>query len=634
VASVIPAFNQTRIGLTKIKPLLGCRMGVIGVDAAGRILTVDASSAALLPWSASCIGQDWRWLFPQVESPALEFATAHPGKPIPIDVRVGDRNLRIRVHETEVGVLLIWHDRSDLSVPDRLAKAADRKANRTRYFAVRVGPGNVFTYDGFDSGCERATGLHTADTRGRTPHEILSRDLANRTIERYAHCVRSGNVIRYEDVLPMQRGNRRWKTTLVPVRDPDTGRIHRLVGRARDITDHAPAATGVEYLPGTLRSILNALTTQVLVLDSNGTVFALNAAWQANGATGLTPGTNYLAACDAGNAGHPASAELADRLRELLQGAPDEVRIDYPSGQRWFQLRATMLDISDGRFLVLVCEDVTEVRRCSEVLRQLPRKLIRIRDEERRKISRELHDSTAQNLVGASLATERVMRLGIKLPRKATEALNDARGLILLSLREIRTLSYLLHPPLLDDAGLAHALAWYVDGVARRGDLKLGFKVGHDIARRPFPREVEIALFRIAQEAIGNAHRHAGGTRIDVELALTLAEYGDAVVLTVADDGVGPSCAVMRALASSSCSQKALGVGLAGMRERLDELGGRLTVQPGITGGTVLRAVVPLLPASATSGLIMPRPIAITATMPWQSGWETGHESESTQIGR
>ena len=180
--------------------------------------------------------------------------------------------------------------------------------------------------------------------------------------------------------------------------------------------------------------------------------------------------------------------------------------------------------------------------------------------------------------------------------------LKDARGLIQLSLREIRTLSYLLHPPLLDEAGLAHALGWFIDGIARRGDVRLNLKIGNTLSQHAFPREVETALFRIAQEAIGNAHRHAGGNRIDVDLQLVRGECGDEVLLTVVDDGVGPSCAVMHALASSSCSQKALGVGLAGIRERLDELGGRLIIQPGKNGGTLLRAAVPLMPTPPPDG--------------------------------
>ncbi|WP_216856415.1 sensor histidine kinase [Acidisphaera sp. S103] len=446
----------------------------------------------------------------------------------------------------------------------------------------------------------------------------MTGDFANRVTEHYANCAGSGDALHYEEVLPVPREIRRLKSTLASVRQPDTGRIHRSIGRTHNVTERHPPAMGVVNVPGTLQSILNALAAQVLVLDSNGAVFAMNAAWQANATPTLPIGTNYLAACDAGNAGNPVSDETANGLRELFRGARDEFRIDYPLGQCWFQLRATMLDISDGRFLMLVCEDVTKVRRCSEVLRQLPRKLIRIRDEERRKISRELHDSTAQNLVGASLATERAMRLGTKLPRKAAEALRDALGLIQLSLREIRTLSYLLHPPLLDDAGLAHALGWYVDCVARRGDVMLDLKIGHDISRRLFPREVEMALFRVAQEAIGNAHRHAGGSRIDVDLQLMPGECGEEIVLTVVDNGVGPSCAVMRAVASSTCNQRALGVGLAGLRERLDELGGRLTVQPGQNGGTLLRAVVPLTPAAMTAGSMTPqspvrRPIITTA---------------------
>ena len=415
MAGVKPAFDQTRVGLTNIEPIRARQMGVIGVDSAGRVVSIDAASAGLVSWSASCIGQNWRQMFPGIESPALEFAAARRGTSRAVDVSVGDRSLRIWVHEAGDGILLVWHDRGHRSASAPPGKAADR----TRYFAVRVGPGNVFTYDGFESGYERATGLRTEDTHGRTPHQLMDRNLANRVTERYASCVKSGDVIHYEEVLPMPRGIQRWKITLIPVWDPETERIHRLVGRARVIPDCQPAATGVGNLPGTLQSILNALSTQVLVLDSKGMVFAMNAAWQANATTALSLGTNYLVVSDTGDAGNPVSGEIVDGLRELLRGARDEFRVDYPLGQRWFQLRARMLDVSDDRFLVLVCEDVTEVRRCNEVLRQLPRKLIRIRDEERRKISRELHDSTAQNLVGASLATERAMRLGTKLPRKA-----------------------------------------------------------------------------------------------------------------------------------------------------------------------------------------------------------------------
>ncbi|MGA8909335.1 MAG: ATP-binding protein [Acidobacteriaceae bacterium] len=556
-------------------------------------------------------------MFQGIESPALEFATAHRGATRAVDVQIGNRSLRIRVHKAEDGILLVWHDRCDPSASTQSGKAVDRKADRARYFTIRVGPGNVFTYDCFDPSYERVTGLRTEDTRGRTPHQIMNRNLADRVTECYASCVGSGKMVRYEEVLSTPRGTQRWKITLIPIWDPETGRVNRLVGRALDITKRQPAGTTVGNLPQTLQSILNALATQALVLDSQGMVFAMNTAWRANAAITLPMGTNYLAACDAGNACNPVSGEVAGGLRKLLRGVRDEFRVDYPFGQRWFQLCARMLDVSEGRFLMLICEDVTEVRRCSEVLRQLPRKLVRVRDEERRKISRELHDSTAQNLVGASLATERAMRQGSKLSRTAVEALQDARGLIQLSLQEIRTLSYLLHPPLLDEEGLAHALECYIEGIARRGDIRLDVKIGHNLCQCPLPREVETALLRIAQEAIGNAHRHARGSSIGVDLQLVRGECGDEVTLTVADDGVGPSCAVMRALASSSYSQKALGVGLAGIRERLDELGGRLTVQPGEAGGTVLRAVVPLMPPPIASGLILPRPMTVTSTMSW-----------------
>jgi signal transduction histidine kinase len=144
--------------------------------------------------------------------------------------------------------------------------------------------------------------------------------------------------------------------------------------------------------------------------------------------------------------------------------------------------------------------------------------------------------------------------------------------------------SYVLHPPLLDELGLAAAIADYVEGFSRRSGVKVSLDAPPDLAR--FPDEVEMTLFRVVQESLGNIHRHAGTSAARVGLAADAEQ----VVLEVSDQGRGMSADTMRAIENGRGSP---GVGIAGMRERLRLVGGRLEVESG-EGGTTIRAIVPL----------------------------------------
>src|SRR5262249_43170155 len=149
-------------------------------------------------------------------------------------------------------------------------------------------------------------------------------------------------------------------------------------------------------------------------------------------------------------------------------------------------------------------------------LRRLTGRLLHLQDEERRRIARELHDSTAQNLLGAMLGIGQALRLAPRLKRTAQAALAESRALIEQSQREIRTVSYLLHPPMLDEAGLPAALRWFSEGFAKLTDIKICLHIAPDIDR--LPAASEQALFRIAQEALTNVHRHSGASKVDLSL--------------------------------------------------------------------------------------------------------------------
>jgi signal transduction histidine kinase len=164
------------------------------------------------------------------------------------------------------------------------------------------------------------------------------------------------------------------------------------------------------------------------------------------------------------------------------------------------------------------------------------------------------------------------------LPAPAQEALHEAGALAQECMRQARTLSYLLHPPLLDEAGLYSALRWYVDGFARRSGIDTELHMPSDIGR--LSQEVETTVFRIVQECLTNIHRHSGSPTAKVRIARTSKD----VVLEVQDEGHGmPDTALGRTLNSGPT----LGVGIAGIRERVQELGGHLEINSQNRGTTI-----------------------------------------------
>lgn len=209
---------------------------------------------------------------------------------------------------------------------------------------------------------------------------------------------------------------------------------------------------------------------------------------------------------------------------------------------------------------------------------RLSARLLQLRDEERRKFSRELHDSIGQYLAAAKMTLQTIAKEHEDDHRYA-----ECVGLLDQSIRETRTISHLLHPPGLDEIGFSSAATQYAEGFAQRSGLQLDIKISEPSKR--LPREVEIALFRVLQEALTNIHRHSKSESAE----LLFESDSSTVALTVRDHGVGIPPDVLERFRSSSTS----GVGLAGMRERIRELGGTFDVQS--TGdGTSVRVVVPI----------------------------------------
>jgi len=289
----------------------------------------------------------------------------------------------------------------------------------------------------------------------------------------------------------------------------------------------------------------------------------------------------------------PATAELISMLAFLLASsvvvATGEVCRRY--NQR---LREAQSELE-----VKVQERTVELATANKSLRDFSARLLQLQDDERRRIARELHDSVGQLLAALTMNLSGV-RADIDRLRKTATALADSEALVQEMSQEVRTISHLLHPPLLDEAGLASAVRWYADGFAQRSKIQVDLDLPVDFRR--FSPELETAIFRVVQECLTNIHRHSGSAIARIRL-LHLDGH---VLLEVADEGKGIPAENREAMLSVGVP----GVGIRGMRERIRQLGGSLDITSNGTGTLVLAR----LPAVANPLTEEPAPISETST--------------------
>jgi len=224
--------------------------------------------------------------------------------------------------------------------------------------------------------------------------------------------------------------------------------------------------------------------------------------------------------------------------------------------------------------------------RSEQSLRRLSLHLLRTQDEERKRIGRDLHDSLGQCLAILKINLDSV-RLG--LPPAEAKAISQVEQCLQLSeeaIREVRTIAYLLYPPMLEELGLNSAIPWYLEGFSKRSEIKISFETQPDFAR--LPRAAELALFRVLQESLTNVHRHSGSKSAKIRLF----EEDGLVVLEVEDDGKGFPAAMVDI--NDDDVPSTFGGGLRGMNERLRDLGGMVELKSGHNKkGAIVRAVVP-----------------------------------------
>jgi signal transduction histidine kinase len=295
------------------------------------------------------------------------------------------------------------------------------------------------------------------------------------------------------------------------------------------------------------------------------------------------------------------SSALGEALETPVEG---EFQVSTP-GEKPRTIRLSLGPVRAGQGLMvrIAATESTELAETNKALqetdaslRTLSARILQLQDQERRRIARELHDTTGQELAVIVMTLKHASDSLANSGFDARKAILDAVDLTRKVNDEIRTLSYLLHPPLLDEFGLSSALKWYVEGFSKRTSIDVTVEVSDGLTR--FASDKETALFRVVQESLTNVMRHSGSRKAWIRVTAT----EDEVRVNVEDQGSGIDG---RILSRMSCGAKAPGVGIPGLRERLRQLGGRLEISSG-SRGTQLVAVLPIAEAESAVSVETP----------------------------
>ena len=266
---------------------------------------------------------------------------------------------------------------------------------------------------------------------------------------------------------------------------------------------------------------------------------------------------------------------IADANLNIVRG---EIRLDSHR-QRPRTIRLTLSPVREqgGHTICVVATELTELIETNEALRvselslrQLSARLLKLQDEERRRIARDLHDTTGQKIAVLSMSLDRLAKLVDTRKVDVKDALTESRDVVGKIGEEIRTLSYLLHPPLLDECGLASAVLWYAEGFKKRSGIHLSVSIDEGLVR--LTTDAETALFRVLQESLTNVHRYSGSPSAEIRIFQSPSK----VHLEIVDHGKGVKGGTER---STFAGAPTLGVGIPGMRERIRQLGGQLEVE-------------------------------------------------------
>jgi len=376
-------------------------------------------------------------------------------------------------------------------------------------------------------------------------------------------------------------GSRFWANSVITAIRDKSGKLVGFGKVTRDITERMQTAQSLRESELRYRTLVEAAPYAIVSLGDDARIRFAN------------PATTYIF--------QYAYAELIGYpLAMLVPGCPAELEWDRTfkwaekeltgarrNGER-FPIEFSIVEsVKDGaRHFICSMRDISERKRAERKLsesesslRKLSSHLLRSQDEERRRIGRDLHDSLGQGLVALKMSLDSLAQ-ATPPETEASSQLAECRRVAESTIQELRTISYLMYPPMLDELGLKAAITWYIDGFSQRSQIATTLEVSPDFAR--FSPDVEVTMFRVLQESLTNVHRHSGGTTAEVRLSYYKEGFAH---MEVIDHGRGIPQEVLEGAGQDA--SKALGVGLRGMEERVRQLGGSFQVISGPKGTTV-----------------------------------------------
>jgi PAS domain S-box-containing protein len=473
---------------------------------------------------------------------------------------------------------------------------AHRRDEQFRLFVEAVPDYAIFMLDPkgqictWNTGATRIKGYKTSEILGKHfscfyPEEDVLSGKPQRLLEL---AVKEGH-IEDEGWRVRKDGSRFWASVTIAAINDRAGTLIGFGKVTRDLTERRRAELALRWSEDRFRLMAEAVQDYaIFMLDPEGYVSTWNkGAERIKGYTAAEIiGRNF-------SCFYPQEEIRAGKPRRELEIAAEQGRFEEEGWRRrkdgstfWANVIITPIRDEANKLIgfAKVTRDATERMQKEKSLRDLTSHLLQMQDEERRRIGRDLHDTLGQCVTAIKISLDSLAHgLGPNNAEISQQVLQCVR-LAEECVKEVRTFSYLLYPPMLEEMGLKSAIPWYLEGFAARSGIQVTFDASADVGR--LSRDTELALFRVLQESLTNVHRHSGSETAHVQLS---TQDGMAV-LEIKDDGKGIPSTVLQE--SGDSWQRAIGVGLRGMKERLGQLGGKLEISSSEHGATVT-AMVP-----------------------------------------
>jgi PAS domain S-box-containing protein len=441
----------------------------------------------------------------------------------------------------------------------------------------------------WNAGARRIFGFTAEEAIGKSITIIIPPDMRDQEARILAR-LRTGERLDHFETIRMNRAGERINVSLTisPIRDSH-GRVIGASKIARDITERKRVEAALRESQTQLALALESSKTAMFDWDLR----TQRGSWNPQMATiyGFNPEGKHITADEWRSLFHPEDApRLAEEAQRIYRDH-DQFQFEYralrPDGEvRWILSHGRVVRDPDGIAIRLIGThtDIIERKQFEEAekVRELTGRLLHAQDAERRRIARELHDSAGQIIAALQMSLIPMEVDAANLNVAFAKGIHDALDLIQQLSSELRTVSYLLHPPLLDEAGLPSALRWYIEGFAERSKIDVQLEIDPELGR--LSQDMEMTIFRVIQECLTNIHRHSGSKRAEIRVIGAPQQ----VCVEVRDFGKG-----MPIAGTNGTTRFRYGVGIQGMRERVRQLNGHFEIQSH-DDGTVVNLRLPL----------------------------------------